>query len=685
MTAPMQATRYWLPLACGLFSFLWFAVMAAPGFFWLDSAELSAGGIGMGSSHPSGFPLYMMLSKAASLVPFGELAFRINLLSAACAACAIGGVARLVLVLGKEDWATVAGAMGAAGVLCFSFLFARQATVAEVYAPTAALIVLTISLFERVASGGNARAGLSLAWIAGLGFALHPEYRMLMGLPIVALLGLRVYRGARWPLLAPCMAIFSALATYLYLPVRSATGTVAALDWGHPKTLATTWSHATGAEVRKAFDERIMSGTHEIVMHDISTFAGQILDHLGVIAVLAGLVGMVVLLVEKRTRWVGVMLSGIVVLDFLYASWINPMGLVDLQNGVPMALALSICAGATVSSLARSSGAAAPFTGAVVATLMIVPPALSSIPALALAGDLPRSVSESVLASAPTGALVLSQSDSLAAGTSYLQTVEGSRPDVASLVVSMLVDGERVDYVLDATTQKPDEQGVTKLSGAERLWSAGRAILWEPGPQSIPANTALHHGPVVGRLVAAGQGKAPSAGVLVGLGHLYGTSEAKDPSARRVLATTLTYLGSSALKHESLPLAEQLFRSAIEVRPGHVVALVNMGVMYSRTGELERAAIVSEQALQSDPNRLQALLNAARYRLALGELKLAERHAARALAVAPKSASSWTMAGLIDMKTGRIARARKRLEKALAIAPRHLEAQEALSSLGGSR
>ena len=504
--APMQATRYWLPRASGLLSFLWFMLMAAPGFYWLDSAELSAAGVGLGSPHPSGFPLYMLLIKAASLAPIGELAFRVNLLSAVCGAFAVGGVARLILVLGREDWATVAGAAGGAGVLCFTLLFARQATIAEVYAPTAALIVLTLLLFERVASGGNASAGLSLAWVAGLGFAVHPEYRLLMGLPILALLSLRVYRGARWPLLAPLMAVFAACATYLYLPVRSATGRIVSLDWGHPDTFHTVWAHASGAEVRKAFDDRMMSTTHELVTSDVTTFAEQVLDHMGALAVLAGLVGLVLLLVERRTRWLGATLGVIVVFDFIYASWINPMGLIDWQNGVPLVLALSVCTGSAVGALARSSGTGAPFVGAVIALIMPLPPALSSISTLALVGDLPRDYGEEALLSAPPRAILLSQGDSLSAGASFMQSVEGARPDIAALVVPMLSDRERVAHILEISSRENSEflsEGDLSLAG---LWNRGRPIIWEPGPVGAPQGGELIHGPVVARLVPAGQG-----------------------------------------------------------------------------------------------------------------------------------------------------------------------------------
>ena len=104
------------------------------------------------------------------------------------------------------------------------------------------------------------------------------------------------------------------------------------------------------------------------------------------------------------------------------------------------------------------------------------------------------------------------------------------------------------------------------------------------------------------------------------MSKLYQGREARDPSARRVLAASITNLGRSALGYGNSGLAEQLFATALHIRPGNAVALINLGVLYSRAGDLERAAVITERALLRDPNRLLALVNAARYRLALGFL-----------------------------------------------------------------
>ena len=144
-------------------------------------------------------------------------------------------------------------------------------------------------------------------------------------------------------------------------------------------------------------------------------------------------------------------------IDALYGAWINPMGLVDLQNGVPLSMVACLCAGVAVAALARVSGRAAPFVGAVAGLVLVIPSALVTLPALAGVGDLPRAASEEAMAVAGPGSVLLTQSDSMAAGALYLANVEGARPDMAFLALPMLADTARVASELNRF-------GVTKVA-----------------------------------------------------------------------------------------------------------------------------------------------------------------------------------------------------------------------------
>ncbi|MCA9678825.1 MAG: DUF2723 domain-containing protein, partial [Myxococcales bacterium] len=87
----------WGPRVTALAAFVLFAVLAPPGPAWLDAGELGTAGVGLGVPHASGYPLWCVLAKVASLLPLGELAWRIHLLSALTGALAVLWTARLVI------------------------------------------------------------------------------------------------------------------------------------------------------------------------------------------------------------------------------------------------------------------------------------------------------------------------------------------------------------------------------------------------------------------------------------------------------------------------------------------------------------------------------------------------------------------------------------------------------------
>jgi len=63
-----------------------------------DSGELITGAYKLGVPHPPGYPMWSILSKILTFIPIGDVAYRVNMLSALCGALAAG---MLALVLSK--------------------------------------------------------------------------------------------------------------------------------------------------------------------------------------------------------------------------------------------------------------------------------------------------------------------------------------------------------------------------------------------------------------------------------------------------------------------------------------------------------------------------------------------------------------------------------------------------------
>lgn len=619
------------PVVTGAAAFALYAMWAPPSFYWLDSGELSAAGVGLGVAHPTGFPLYIMMARAAALLPLGELAFRVNLLSALCAAVAVAAVCRLVIEVGRGHVAAITGGAVAGALLGSCLLLARHATVAEVYAPTAAVFALTLLAIDRVARGGGARAGLMLAVLCGLGLGLHPLYRLLVPLPVLVLLIVRLRRGARWPLYAPVLALAIGAAAQLLSPVRSATGRIDAIDWGHPRTAAALADHLSARRIRASFADEIMSDRPVVVAENARQLASAIADSVGPAALLLGVLGLAWLAARRRSRWLLAALVSAAAIDAIYAVWINPMGLRDLQNGTPVAVCAAALAGAGLVWFLERLGRAAPFVGAVIGVIAVAGPLLESSAVISggAASEMPRTWSEAALDSLPPRAVALTRSDSMSAGLMFLITAEGARPDVAALVRQHLADVERSARLLGL-----EVEDVAPPRLVQGLVESGRPLGWEIGDDPTPRWVAAGMPLAVTRVAETPAARDDIGTAIAALRQLF-RGALDDPLARRVLAHALTSLGRVAFSKGAIDRAGAIFDAAIAIRARHVEALVNRGVVHSRRDELAEAAAITERALAIEPNRVTALINAARYRAALGDHDVALRHARRALAVEP--------------------------------------------------
>jgi hypothetical protein len=94
----------------------------------------------LGITHPTGYPTYVMLAHLFTYLPFGDVAYRVNLASAVSAALAVAAVFAAAYLLSRRILAAAAGALAfATGTTFWSV-----AVVAEVYALNVLLILLPI-------------------------------------------------------------------------------------------------------------------------------------------------------------------------------------------------------------------------------------------------------------------------------------------------------------------------------------------------------------------------------------------------------------------------------------------------------------------------------------------------------------------------------------------------------------
>jgi hypothetical protein len=199
-----------------------------------DGGDLVTAAWTLGVPHPTGYPFYTLLAWLFSRVPVGTVAYRVNLLSAVCAAATVGlhfDCARRLLPPGRRSTAISAAASLSLG---FSSLLWSQAVISEVYALLTLLGALLLWLIVRWLQGGSDM----LLWAAGLalGLGLGNHLTLAFALPAAFIL-LWPMRG-RWlrarVLLPTTLLLITGLAAYAYLPLAAVRQP--AVNWGNPQS-----------------------------------------------------------------------------------------------------------------------------------------------------------------------------------------------------------------------------------------------------------------------------------------------------------------------------------------------------------------------------------------------------------------------------------------------------------------
>jgi hypothetical protein len=132
-----------------------------------DTPKFQFLGYVLGTAHPPGYPLYVMLSHVFVQLPVGSIAYRANLFSAVMAAVCCA----LTYTIARQIGAGRIASFCVAAALATGLSFWTYAVFAEVYSLAAVLVALTVALLLSWGSrGGAARLLAAVAALsAGLG------------------------------------------------------------------------------------------------------------------------------------------------------------------------------------------------------------------------------------------------------------------------------------------------------------------------------------------------------------------------------------------------------------------------------------------------------------------------------------------------------------------------------------
>ena len=221
----------WKDLAAGgvaaLLSFAVYFWTTAPNVTLLDSGEFITAGRSFGVPHPTGYPLWTILAWLIHLLPFGNDAWKINLLSGICGALAVGLVAALCRsslrwmlpeAVGRSAGLSTIAALTGAWLFAFSQSMWSQAVIAEIYTLHALLVGLMLAAtYAWMRRPHSLPLLLSIFFFLSLAFSNHQLTLALAPLPFFAVLIVR--RRIFWDLVVA--AVLTAELFYLALAVLS--------------------------------------------------------------------------------------------------------------------------------------------------------------------------------------------------------------------------------------------------------------------------------------------------------------------------------------------------------------------------------------------------------------------------------------------------------------------------------
>ncbi len=316
--------RSGIPIVLFLIAFSTYLLTLAPTITWrndgADGGDLITAAYTLGIAHPPGYPVYVILGKLFTLLPIGDIAYRVNLMSAFFAAATIPlvymitlGLCRSVVSLSNHSLsrgggtrAPQLGASAAALSFAFSPTFWSQATIAEVYTLNAFFVALVFYLLLKWRDGDGQRRATSndkgggylllAAFIYGLSLGNHLS--MLMLGPAVLLLIVKGKLGDRVNLkglFAAGLCFFLGLSIYLFLPLRAMQHPP--VNWGDPHTWSGfLWTVSGQLYRRFAF---ALPPTH--IPARVSAWASLLVQQFGWWGLLLGLIGLWYCLKEDRT------------------------------------------------------------------------------------------------------------------------------------------------------------------------------------------------------------------------------------------------------------------------------------------------------------------------------------------------------------------------------------------------
>jgi hypothetical protein len=358
-----QRAVWLVAAALGLGWFVVYLTTVSPTVNFIDSGELITALHEPGVAHPPGYPLYTLLGYVASRVPIGDVAWRVNAMSAFWGALAVGAyfilIFRVALFIqprsaerrvegrgrrgrvrsvsdtsdapaqtaaGRPNlqWLYIAGAAAGASLLAASSTFWSRTAQAKMYSLHFFLLAILFLLalearkaYERQDDTKVTRWLVALSAALGLAFTNH-----LMTALAVIPVGLLFLTGdrprdrlmaiaRRTRFVAPAFLV--PLLLYLYMPLRASQSPV--MNWGSTDNWGDFWRHVTGWQFR-TYLEGDVAGNVSRNTQLIAGYAAEQWGFLTIVVLAAAVIGAVFLARTSAPLFIATLALLVITLSF---------------------------------------------------------------------------------------------------------------------------------------------------------------------------------------------------------------------------------------------------------------------------------------------------------------------------------------------------------------------------------
>ena len=434
-------------LAVGLVVCGVYAVTLYPGVPGGDAGELIAATATTGVPHPSGYPLYVLLTKPFLWLPLFSVAWRANLASAAMAAAAAALITWGVSAMTGRRWAGLA----AAAAFAFSPTVWLYAVSAEAFSLNNLVIAASLGLLVAIDRAARAavpdrrqidRLIFAGALIFGLGLSNHLTSLFFTGLFLAAMIWRTreapAWRSARrWMVMAGWVA--AGILPYLYLPLAAAAHPL--VSWGEPDTVGGFLTHVLRREYGTFQLNANLATTAMSTVDQLGYYARDLIHQVTWLGVALAAWGLARAGIDRPTRFLALATA---------STWVVYLGVLHTLAAFP--LDQPLFHGVVARFWQAPNLIVCVWIGWGLAALRLPAPVLTGVAVALAAGQVAlharagnhrtdvivQDYGTAILQGLPPRALVLTRGDLITNTTRYLHSVERMRPDVRLLDQEML-------------------------------------------------------------------------------------------------------------------------------------------------------------------------------------------------------------------------------------------------------